>query len=257
MPILRALPSGRSLLVGFAIVAAAIGLYALARFSRCSRCSGSRSRGRRRRLPRTFGPHWSRSRARACSRSRGGVAAGPGAPDGRLVGPVRPRLSAHAEDRRPARAARRDCAARSDAWLVSADARVIASAPLGTHRDLPRVWLSGAADPEHGAALATGGLSARCGRSRLPAAPGSRAASCSCAPRQGAGLRAGLRTGARLGDLHAIRLKLAVAAQTVPQVLQSGRILLPGRQPSPKRPVAGIEPSTRRLRLRLWRLDRH
>jgi cell division septal protein FtsQ len=127
----------------------------------------------------------------------------------------------------------------AEAWLVSGDARVISSLPLGARRTLPRIWLGGSADPQPGAALndrpAVRALRA------LARAERSRFAQRILFVRfrehdltfvLGSGLEL------RLGDLRALRLKLAVAAQVLPQVLENGDsayldVSVPGR------PVAG------------------
>jgi len=130
----------------------------------------------------------------------------------------------------------------AEAWLVSGDARVISSVPLGTQRALPRIWLGSSADPEAGAVL-TERLAVRAVRALA------RADRFRFAPRilfvrfREHDLTFVLSSGLelRLGDVRALRLKLAVAAQVLPQLLENGSyayldVSVPGR------PVAGANP---------------
>jgi cell division protein FtsQ len=240
VPILRALPSGRSLLIGFAIVAAAIGLYALARFSPMFALQRIEVEG----APPAVAAH-----VRAALEPLEGTSllALRGSAVQRALAPLTD-VSAARYDRafphtlrivvrpaRPVAIARRG----AYAWLVSADARVIAPAPLGTHRDLPRVWLSASTDPQPGATLADGAALrsvralSRAQRARFPGRilfVRLREHDLTFV------LASGLEL--RLGDVRAIRLKLAIAAQIVPQLLQSGGYAYLDVS-VPRRPVAG------------------
>ena len=142
------------------------------------------------------------------------------------------------------------------AWLVAADSRVISSAPLGTHRDLPRVWLDSSTDPQPGAALADG-TALRAVRALARAQRAHFPGRILFVPLHEHDLSFVLASGLelRLGDVRAIRLKLAVAAQIIPRLLQQGSgfdyldVTFPAvrsRKPT----------STRRLSLRLGRSDR-
>ena len=241
-PLLRALPSGRSLLIGFAIVAAAIGLYAVARFSPMFALQRIEVEG----APPSVAAH-----VRAALEPLNGTSllALDGAAVQRALAPLTD-VSAARYDRNfphtlrivvrpelPVAIARRG----ASAWLVAGDARVIASTPLGTHRELPRVWLSGSADPQPGSALADGdALRAvrALGRAQRLHFPGRILFVRLHEHDLTFVLASGLEL--RLGDVRAIRLKLAVAAQIAPKLLQSGGyayldVSVPGR------PVAGTD----------------
>ena len=130
----------------------------------------------------------------------------------------------------------------AEAWLVSGDARVISSVPLGTSRTLPRIWLSASADPQPGSAL-TDRPAVRAVRA-LARAHRSRFAQRILFVRFREHdltfvLSSGLEL--RLGDLRALHLKLAVATQVLPQLLEnSGYAYLDVSVPG--RPVAGGNP---------------
>jgi cell division protein FtsQ len=240
LSLLRTLPSGRSLLIGFLIVGAAVGLYVLARVSPMFALQRIEVEG----APPSVAAHVRTALEPLEGRS---LLSLDGAAVQRALAPLTDvstarydrdfphtlRLVVRAE--RPVAVARRG----ASAWLVSGDSRVIARTPPGTHRDLPRVWLSGSADPQPGAAL-TGGSALRAVRALARAQsahfPGR---ILFVRPREhdlSFVLASGLEL--RLGDVRAIRLKLAVAAQIVPKLLQDGTyayldVSVPGR------PVAG------------------
>jgi cell division protein FtsQ len=240
IPVLRALPSGRSLLVGFALVAGAIGLYALARFSPMFALQRIEVEG----APPAVAAH-----VRSALEPLEGTSllALDGAAVQRALAPLTD-VSAARYDRafphtlrivvrpeRPVAIARRG----SSAWLVSGDARVIASTPLGTHRELPRVWLSSSADPQPGSALVDG-TALRAVRALARAQRVHFPGRILFVRLREHDLTFVLASGLelRLGDVRAIRLKLAVAEQIAPKLLQSGGyayldVSVPGR------PVAG------------------
>jgi cell division protein FtsQ len=243
LPALRALPSGRSLLLGFALVAAAVGLYALARFSPAFALQQIEVEGAppqvaahvHAALAPLEGTSLLRLDGEAVQRALAGLTDVATASYDRDF-PHTLRVVVRPE--RAVAVARRG----AEAWLVAGDARVISTAALGTHRELPRVWLDGSADPQPGATLGDGSALravralARAQRAQFP------------------GrilfvrlhehdltfvLASGLEL--RLGDVRALRLKLAVASQIVPQLLQTGGyayldVSVPGR------PVAGANP---------------
>jgi cell division protein FtsQ len=240
VPILRALPSGRSLSIGFALVAAAVGLYALARFSPMFALQRIEVEG---------GPPSVAAHVRAALTPLEGTSllALDGAAVQRALAPLTDVSTAHYDrafphtlrivvhPERPVAIARRG----ADAWLVSADARVIASTPLGTHRDLPRVWLSASVDPQPGATLGDG-AALRAVRALARAERAHFRGRILFVRLREHDLTFVLASGfeLRLGDVRAIRLKLAVAAQIVPQLLQSGGYAYLDVS-VPRRPVAG------------------
>ena len=125
------------------------------------------------------------------------------------------------------------------AWLVAASTRTIAEVPLGTNPGLPRIWLAHSGEPQVGASLADRfGLRARarprvCEDCPVPL----RVRMVRVRERELTFLLAsGLEL--RLGDLRAIRLKLAIARRIVPGLLaQGGYLYLDVSVPA--RPVAG------------------
>ena len=241
--VLRALPSGRSLAIGFAFVAAAVGLYALARFSPMFAVQRIEVVG----APPDVAAH---VRSALVPLEGSSLLELNGSAVQRALAPLTD-VSTASYDRAfphtlrvivrpetPVAVARRG----AEAWLVSGGARVISSVPLGTQRALPRIWLGSAADPQAGAAL-TDRPAVRAVRALA------RADRSHFAPRILFGrfrehdltfvLSSGLEL--RLGDIRALRLKLAVASQVLPQLLENGGyayldVSVPGR------PVAGVNP---------------
>jgi cell division protein FtsQ len=240
LQLLRALPTGRSLLIGFAIVAAAVGLYALARATPMFAVQQIDVEG----APPQVAAH---VRAALAPLSGTSLLALHGSAVNRALAPLTD-VSSATYDRdfphtlrvvvraeQPVAVARRG----ADAWLISASARVISAVPLGTNRSLPRVWLGGDADPQPGTSIADHpalravralalAQRARFGLRVLFVRPGEHEVTFL--------LASGLEL--RLGDLRAVRLKLAVASAVVPRLLQSGGysyldVSVPGR------PVAG------------------
>lgn len=134
----------------------------------------------------------------------------------------------------------------SKAWLVAASTRAIAAVPLRTHAGLPRVWLAHSDDPEVGAAV-TDRYALRAIRAlalaRTAHFPGRvrmvRVRASDLTFLLGSGIEL------RLGDLHAVPLKLAVATRVLPILLRHGGYLYLDVS-VPERPVAGTnsQPST-------------
>jgi len=237
--LLRALPTGRSLAIGFAIVAGAVGLYAMARFTPMFAVQRIEVEG----APPAVAAH-----VRAALEPLEGTSlvALKGSAVQRALAPLTD-VSTATYDRAfphtlrvivrpetPVAVARRG----AQAWLVAAEARVISSVPLGTQRTLPRIWLGSSAAPEPGSALtdrpavrAVRAL-ARAQRARFP----ERILFVRFREHDltfvlGSGLEL------RLGDIRAVRLKLAVAAQVLPGLQNGGYTYLDVSVPG--RPVAG------------------
>jgi cell division protein FtsQ len=239
-PVLRFLPSGRSLLVGFALVLGAAGLYLLARSTPMFAVQTIEVEG----APPAVAAH-----------VRGALAPIEGQsllaldgmeverrlsklPDVAAAGydrgfPHTLRVTVRAEH--PVAIARRG----AKAWLVAASTRTIAAVPLGKHPELPRIWLAHSAEPEVGASL-TDRFGLRAIRAlALARRVGFRGRVRMVRVRErdltfllGSGLEL------RLGALRAIPLKLAIAEKVVPGLLSQGgyRYL---DVSVPARPVAG------------------
>jgi cell division protein FtsQ len=239
-PLLRALPSGRSLLVGFAIVLGAGGLYLLARTTPMFAVQ---------RIDVVGAPAPVAAHARAALAPIQGeslLALSQGEITRRLASlpdvvtgsydrdfPHTLRVTVRAEH--PEAVARRG----AKAWIVAASTRTIAAVPLRTHRDLPRIWLAASSDPKVGEPIAD-----RLGLRAIRALAFARSSGFHGRVRMvrvrqreltfllGSGLQL------RLGQLQAIPLKLAVADRVVPGVLaHGGYAYLDVSVPS--RPVAG------------------
>ena len=234
---MRALPSGRSLLVGFAIVLGAVGLYLLARTTPMFAVQRIDVRG----APAPVAAHVRAALAPIQGQSL--LALNANEIDRRLRSlpdviaggydrdfPHTLRVTVRAEH--PVAIARRG----TKAWLVAASTRAIAEVPLGTHPALPRIWLAHSSDPEVGQPLVD--------RYALRAVR-----VLALARRSGLGLRvrmvrvqqrdltlllaSGLEL--RLGELRAIPLKLAIAKQIIPQLASGTAYLDVG---VPERPVS-------------------
>ena len=238
--IVRLLPSGRSLLIGFAIVLGAVGLYALARVTPMFAL---------RRIEVEGAPPAVAARVRAALEPLGGTSllALDGAQVERRLAAL-PVVAAASDDRDfphtlrvvvrpeyPVAVVRRG----ADAWVVAASARVIASTqPHGTP-GLPRVWL--ASDAPHVGDALTDPLGLRAVRALAQARKARlrsririvRAADHELTFMLASGLEL------RLGDIRAVRLKLAVASRILPQLLARGGYAYLDVS-VPERPVAGI-----------------
>ena len=223
-PVMRLLPSGRSLAVGLGLVAAAAGLYALARTTPMFAVQRVEVVG----APAPVAAH-----VQAALRSLEGrslLALPPGEVERRLASlpdvaaagydrdfPHTLRVTVRAEH--PVAVVRKG----STAWLVAASTRTIGAVPLRTHLGLPRIWLAQPDDPEVGAAI-TDRLGLRAVRAlALAHAAGFRGRIRMVRVRAheltfvlGSGIEL------RLGDLRAVPLKLAVAKRVLPALLAAG-----------------------------------
>jgi cell division protein FtsQ len=240
LAVLRLLPSGRSLLVGFAIVLGAVGLYLLARSTPMFAVQRIEVEG----ASPSVAAHVRSALAPIEGQSL--LALDSGEVERRLA--KLPDVAAAGYDRsfphtlrvtvrpeHPVAIARRG----PKAWLVAASTRTIAAVPLGTHSELPRIWLAHSGEPQVGASL-TDRFSLRAVRAlasaRTSGFPG-RVRMVRVRERDltfllGSGLEL------RLGALRAIPLKLAIAARIVPGLLaQGGYRYLDVSVPA--RPVAG------------------
>ena len=240
---MRALPSGRSLLVGFALVLGAAGLYQLARATPMFAVQHIVVEG----APAPVAAHVRAALAPIEGQSL--LALDSAEVERRLaklpdvVGgsydrdfPHTLRVTVRAEH--PVAVARRG----TKAWLIAASTRAIGEVPLRTHVDLPRIWLTSSSDPKVGSpivdrfalravrALALARASDLRGRIRMV-----RVRQRDLTFLLGSGLEL------RLGQLRAIPLKLAVAERIVPGLLAAGgyTYLDVG---VPERPVAGTKP---------------
>lgn len=242
-PLARLLPSGRSLLVGFGLLAGAAGLYLLASRTPMFALQKIEVEG----APPGVAAHVRAALAPLEGRNLLGL---DGAQVERRLGAL-PDVAASSYDRafphtlrvtirpeHPVAVARRG----AEAWIVSARARAIAAVPVHARPGLPRVWLAHSGAPALGApitdrfglravrALAFARLAHFHGRVRMV-----RATQGELTFLLGSGLEL------RLGDLRAVQLKLAVAARVLPSVLAHGGyayldVSVPGR------PVAGTNP---------------
>jgi cell division protein FtsQ len=239
-PVMRFLPSGRSLLVGFAIVLGAVGLYLLARSTPMFAVQKIEVEG----APPAVAAHVRAALSPIEGQSL--LALNAREVERRLA--KLPDVAAAGYDRnfphtlrvtvRPEHAvavARRG----PKAWLVAASTRTIAEVPLRTHPELPRLWLTHSGEPQVGSSL-TDRFGLRAVRAlALARRIGFRGRVRMVRVRErdltfllGSGLEL------RLGALQAIPLKLAIAERIVPGLLAPG-----GQQyldvSVPARPVAG------------------
>jgi cell division protein FtsQ len=237
------LPTGRSILVGFALVAAAAGLYLLARetpmFALQRIEIAGAPPGVTARVERALAPLEGRtliSLDRAEVERRLGALPDVAAWSYDRDFPHTLRVSIRPEH--PVAVARRG----AQAWVVAASARTLARVPLRARPGLPRIWLAHSGDPVVGSpitdrfalrsvrVLAGARLAHFRGRIRM------------VRPREheltlllGSGLQL------RLGELQAIRLKLAVATRVLPTVYAHGGYAYLDVS-VPERPVAGTNP---------------
>jgi cell division protein FtsQ len=240
--LVRLLPSGRSLLVGFAIVLGAAGLYVLARVTPMFALQRIEVEG-------ASPPVAARVKAALEPLEGTSLLALDGAEVERRLGPLTVVASATydrdfphtlrvlVKPEHPVALLRHG----ADGWIVAASGRVIAAADPHAVRSLPRVWVTSSA-PRVGDVL-TDTLGLRAVRALALA--------------RRAHLRGRIRTvlaaeheltfllssglELRLGDLRAVRLKLAVASRILPGLLtQGGYAYLDVSVP--ERPVAGTNP---------------
>lgn len=238
--ILRLLPSGRSLAVGFAIVLGAAALYWLARSTPMFAVQKIEVEG----APPAVAAHVRAALAPIEGESL--LTLNTGEVERRLAGlsdvatagydrnfPHTLRVTVRPEH--PVAVARRG----TKAWLVAASTRTIAEVPLGTNPGLPRIWLAHSGEPEVGASLAD-----RFGLRAVRALAFARTAGFHLRARMVRVrerdltflLASGLEL--RLGNLRAIPLKLAIARRIIPGLLAQGRYLYLDVS-VPARPVAG------------------
>jgi cell division protein FtsQ len=236
----RLLPSGRSLFVGFAIVLGAVGLYLLARSTPMFAVQKIEVEG----APPAVAAHVRAALAPIEGQSL--LALNNAEVERRLAKlsdvaaagydrnfPHTLRVTVRPEH--PVAVARRG----QKAWLVAASTHAITEVPLGTHRELPRIWLAHSGEPQVGAtltdrfglravrALAFARLAHFKGRVRMV-----RVQERDLTFRLASGLEL------RLGALRAIPLKLAIAQRVIPGLLAQGRYLYLDVS-VPARPVAG------------------
>ena len=239
-PIFRALPSGRSLVIGFAIVAAAAGLYALARVTPMFGLTRIEVVG----APPPVAAHVQRALAPMKGTS---LLALSGAEVDRRIAALTD-VAAATYDRdfphtlrvtvrpeHPVAVVRRG----TGAWLVAADAHVITAVLPRSRPGLPQVWLTQSGAPEAGAAL-TDRLGLRAVRALSLARNAKLQLRVRIVRAHAHQLTFLLASGLelRLGDVRAVPLKLAVAARILPQVLaQGGYAYLDVSVP--ERPVVG------------------
>ena len=237
--LLRLLPTGRSILLGFALVLGAAGLYALARVTPMFALQRIEVKGASpalaARVRAALGPlHGTSLLALEGTQVDQRLSALTEVAAGSYDRAFPHTLRVVVRPERPVAIARRG----ADAWVVAASAHVIASCPPHARSDLPRVWL--ASDAPHVGAALTDRFGLRAVRAlaladeiRLPSRVRTvRARDHDLTFLLGSGLQL------RLGDLHAVRLKLAVAARILPGLRAKGdyRYL---DVSVPVRPVAG------------------
>jgi cell division septal protein FtsQ len=239
-PVVRLLPSGRSLLVGFAIVLGAAGLYLLARSTPMFAVGQIEVEG----APPAVAAH---VRSALAPLKGGSLLALDSVEVERRLAKL-PDVAAAGYDRDfphtlrvtvrpeyPVAVARRG----PKAWLVAASTRTIAEVPLRTHPGLPRIWLAHSNEPEVGSAV-TDRYALRAIRvlalARIAHFQGGvrmvRVRARDLTFLLGSGIEL------RLGDLHAVPLKLGVAKRVLPILRQHGGYLYLDVS-VPERPVAG------------------
>lgn len=237
---MRLLPSGRSLLIGFAIVLGAAGLYLLARSTPMFAVGQIEVEG----APAPVAAH---VRAALAPLKGESLLALDSAEIERRLAKL-PDVAASGYDRdfphtlrvtvrpeHPVAVARQG----SKAWLIAASTRAIAEVPLRTHAGLPRVWLAHSNEPEVGAAV-TDRYALRAIRALALARTAHFRGQVRMVRVRASDLTFLLGSGIelRLGDLHAVPLKLAVATRVLPILLQHGGDLYLDVS-VPERPVAG------------------
>lgn len=239
-PILRLLPSGRSLVVGFAIVLGAVGLYVLARQTPMFALSRIEVEG----APAPVAAH---VRAALSPLEGKSLVTLDSSEVARLLAAL-PDVAAAGYDRDfphtlrvmvrpeyPVAVARRG----AKAWLVAASTRTIAAVPLKTHPGLPRIWLAHSNEPEVGAAI-TDRFGLRAVRALALAREARFGNRIRMVRVRESDLTFLLGTGLelRLGDLREVPLKLAVASKVLPTLRAHGGYAYLDVS-VPERPVAG------------------
>jgi cell division protein FtsQ len=240
--LLRVLPSGRSLLAGFALVAAAAGLYLLARETSMFALQRIEVRG----APPGVAARVRRALAPLVGRT---LLTLDGAEVERRLGAL-PDVASSSYDRafphtlrvtirpeHPVAIARRG----ARAWLIAASGRAVAIVPLHARPRLPRIWLAHSGDPVVGERIsdpfALRSVRVLAGARLIRFTPPIRMVR---SREHELTLLLGSGLQLRLGELRAIRLKLAVAARVLPLVAHRGYAYLDVT--APERPVAGTNP---------------
>jgi hypothetical protein len=243
--VLRLAPSGRSLLVGCALVFVAAGLYGLARETSMFAVEAIRVEGASPSLAADVQGELRGYDGRSlvsvdASSVEQRVAELPAVRSATVDRAFPHTLSVHLVPELPVAVLRRG----ADSFLVSARGRVIAPVDLGTHRALPRIWLPANTVLELGSFLggANGGLAARSLAAFVGSGFPGRVTFVRALDGQiTLGLRGGLEI--RLGAPVDLRLKIAIAHGIVPA------LALPAAGGPdyldiavPERPVAGRNP---------------
>lgn len=243
--VLRFVPSGRSLLVGCALVLIAGGLYGLARGTSMFAVNTIEVEGATPAVAADVRRELSRYDGRSLVTIDGSTVAHQvdGLPTVRAAVVDRGfphTLRVHVEPEIPVAVLRRG----TDAFLVSARGRVIAPVPRGTKRSLPRIWLPATTALELGSLLGSGdgGLAARSLAAFVGGGFTNQITFVRALDGQiTLGLRGGLEI--HLGPPIDLRLKIAIAHSIVP------RLALPSHGGPdylditvPERPVAGRNP---------------
>lgn len=236
-PILRLLPSGRSLLIGFAVVLGAVGLYLVARMTPMFALDRIEVVG----APAPVAAH---VRAALAPLEGQSLLTLDSADIARRLDAL-PDVAAGGYDRdfphtlrivvrpeHPVAVARRG----PKAWLVAASARTIAPLAPRAHPGLPRIWLAHSGEPEVGAAI-TDRFGLRAVRALALARRARFTGRIHMARAREQDLTFVLGSGLelRLGDLRSMSLKLAVASKVLPRL--GGYAYLDVSVP--ERPVAG------------------
>ena len=240
---MRALPSGRSLLIGFAIVAGAAGLYVLARSTPMFSLDTVSVAG----APPSVAGHV-RSALRPLE-GRSLLSLDSSEIDRRLgalhdiAGYTYDRDFPHTlrvtvKPEHPVAVARRG----AKAWLVAASSRVIAALPAHARPGLPRIWLAHSSEPQVGTPI-TDRFGLRAVRTLSLARLGHFQGRVRMVRAREHDLTFLLASGLelRLGELRAIRLKLAIATRILPYLLANWGYAYVDVS-GPARPVAGTNP---------------
>lgn len=241
----RYVPSGRSLLVGLALVLIAIGMYGLARETSMFAVQTIRVEGAAPALAASvrqeLGRYDGRSLVGLDAASVAHRVEGMPAVRSASVDRAFPHtLAVRVVPELPVAVVRRG----TDSFLVSARGRVIAPVDRGTHRELPRIWLPATTDIQLGSVLGgqDGGLAARSLAAFVGSGFPGRVTYVRALDGQiTLGLRGGLEI--LLGPPVDLRLKIAIAHGIVPSLAPAS-----AGGPSfldlavPERPVAGRNP---------------
>jgi cell division protein FtsQ len=237
---MRALPSGRSLLVGFAIVLGSVGLYVLARETPMFAVQRIEVVG----APAPVAAHVRAALAPIEGTSLLELSSAeierrlqklPDVVTGTYNREFPHTLRVTVRAEHPVAIARRGV----HAWLVSSTTRAIAEVPLRTHPELPRIWLAHSGDPEVGQPI-TDRFALRAVRALALARTSHFRTRIRMVRVQQRDLTFLLASGLelRMGELQAVPLKLAVAERIVPGLLAQGGFAYLDVG-VPERPVAG------------------